>query len=835
MILLALQDEIRTLIEKQQTLMAKLRDDGTIWKYEPQANALTQAELNQQIAALDSDKVKVQALESTIAVIGTMKAGKSTTINALIGEDVLPHRLTAMTTLPTLIRHKPGQKEPVLRLHKLDVFKALVDEVKAKVDAFDGAEADQSKINEALTTVKTRSADIRQEYVGKDEIHQALFLINDTLRLAGHDSFAVELDSYLQKFTELTSLPTVEVEFRCLAGNPQSAHPGSLALLDTPGPNEAGQSDVLKKILSEQIERNASMVLLVMNYTQLNTEQDSEIRSQIKGIKEVFKDRSFVVVNRFDEKKENDLDETQTKKMASDLLNDSIDDDFITPDAVFPVSSHYAFIVERVRQQIEVGVELSSFLSDKQNRDFIKAAFGMIEDDEIEELTFEDIEKKCARLLRRSGYAPFINNMLEKAYTKAGENSLQAALARLNDNSGKIDSFSTVVRGGLKQEMHALMESIERTKSLGQAIEAVYCKLEEVKGSGISEYRDKARTALAEHVESIKIRISEEFVKERTALIVKLEDDLQEKSSQKADQVRQAFMSRAARRELRVIESDLENLRAERDKHSKDGDGVLDFGTDEQAALSFSGRARDVISALFSSMVESLQEQLSFLEESIQREIQVELVEQLGALCRDYEAGMQEKGFDFDVHLTDCLALDVLGDAQLNVNAADAIESYQENVTRSWTSRTRRDGLLHKVLKFMTFGLRDDYDIELKTRTVQEKRFKIVLNDLIQTAQNDADSFYADIDARLAKQFEEKLVPVVDEVFSGVIEKVNGIEGALEQSKKLKAESVEVTSAILATMDGVKRENVSQLKRLVVARLGIESLAAGSRSGYDRY
>lgn len=829
MILLALQDEIRTLIDKQQTLMARLRDDGTIWKYEPQANALTQVELERQIAALASDKVKVQALESTIAVIGTMKAGKSTTINALIGEDVLPHRLTAMTTLPTLIRHKPGQKEPVLTLNKLDVFRKLVDEVKAKVDAFDGQEADQSKINEALTTVKNRSADIRQEYVGKDEIHQALFLINDTLRLAGHDSFAVELDAYLQQFTELTSLPTVEVEFRCLAGNPQSAHPGSLALLDTPGPNEAGQSDVLKKILSEQIEKNASMVLLVMNYTQLNTEQDSEIRNQIKGIKEVFKDRSFVVVNRFDEKKQNDLDETQTKKLASDLLNDSIDDDdFITPDAVFPVSSHYAFIVEQVRQQIEAGVELSSFLSDKQNRDFIKAAFGLIEEDEIEELTFDDIEKKCARLLKRSGYAPFINNMLEKAYTKAGENSLQAALARLNENAGKIDSFSTVVRGGLAQEMHALMESIERTKNLSHAIEAVYRKVDKVKGSGITEYKEKASEELAEHVENIKSSIGAEFSKARRELLGELEGDLQEKSSQKADQERQAFMSRAARRELRVIESDLKNLHAEIEKHSKGGDGVLDFGTNKQAALNFSKKAGVVLNTLFFSMVESLQEQLSLLEENIQREIQVELLGQLEKLCRDYEAGMQEEGFDFNIRLADSLALDVLGGAQMSVNAGDAIETYRESVTRTWTKKTRREGWVHKTLKVLSFGLREDYADELQTRIVEEARFKIVLDDYVRDAHNLADEFYADVNARLAKQFEEKLVPAVDEVFSGVIEKVNGIEGALEQSKKLKAESVAVTSAISAMMDGVKRENVSQLKRLVVARLGIESLAAGN-------
>lgn len=62
----------------------------------------------------------------------------------------------------------------------------------------------------------------------------------------------------------------------------------------------------------------------------------------------------------------------------------------------------------------------------------------------------------------------------------------------------------------------------------------------------------------------------------------------------------------------------------------------------------------------------------------------------------------------------------------------------------------------------------------------------------MQKAHNLADTFFADVDARLARQFEEKLVPAVDEVFTGVIEKVNGIEGALDQSKKLKAESVAI-------------------------------------------
>ena len=823
---LALQDEVKTLIEKQQALIAKLKDDDAVWKYESDVNALTRAELERQIEALSSDKVKVETLELTIAVIGTMKAGKSTTINALVGDEVLPHRLTAMTTLPTLIRHKPGQKNPILKLHNLDLLKKLVGKVKQKVDALDELDDDLSKINEALTTVRNMTVDIREEYVGKDEIHQALFLINDIFRLAGHPKFSVELDTYLKHFTEITSLPTVEVEFCCLNGKLQGANAGSLALLDTPGPNEAGQNVVLRHILSEQIEINASMVLLVMNYTQLNTEQDSEIRNQIKDIKEVFRDRSFVVVNRFDEKKQNDLNEAQTRKLASELLNDSVEDDFISPNAVFPVSSYYAFLAGRVRQQIKPEMELKNFLFDEKNQDFIRATFGLIdiEDDDTSQISFKDIEVKCDRLWKRSGYELFTQNMLEKAYTKAGENSLQAALARLKENAGKVDSFSTAVRGGLAQEMHGLKESIERTQELRQAIDAMHGKLDEVKGRSISEYQNKARVVLNKHIADVKSSIEDEFSKEHRFLLSKLEADFQEKSSYR-------YQSRTKKCEESALENDLKNIREEIEKHSNSGDGILDYRSNKQAALNFATKASNVTNALLSSMAQSLQEQLSLLEGRVQQEIQMELVDKLEAICRDYEEIMQEKGFSFEVQLVDSLALDLLDDTPRSVDAAEAIQSYQESVTLTGKKRVLRKGPWHQFLKAVSFGLRDDYDEELTPRTFQRQGYKIVLDDYIKEAQQRADSFAENFDIRLEKQLEEKLVPRVDQVFADVAAKVNRIKEALEQSKALKADGVAVTSAILETLDAIKNENVRQLKRLTVVSLGFEELIAGKQGG----
>jgi len=824
MILFALQDEIKTLIERQQGLMHRLRNEEAIWQQQETTAMLSPAELDRQLAALSSDTVKVQALESTIAVIGTMKAGKSTTINALVGTEVLPHRLTAMTTLPTLIRHKPGQREPLLRLPKVEVFKALLNEVIAKLPAVDDHVSDLSKIADALKTVKAGADDIRQEYAGKDAIHQALFLINDTFRLAGHDSFGVNLDNYLQHFTDISSLPTVEVEFRCLAGKPESVHSGSLALLDTPGPNEAGQSKVLKRILAEQIEKNASMVLLVMNYTQLDTEQDAEIRQHIKGIKEVFRERSFVVVNRFDEKKHNDLDADQTKKKASDLLNESVDDEFITPSEVFPVSSHYAFIVERVRQQIEQGVAISDFIKSELNKDFIKAAFGELDEDEVEELTYKQINSKSDRLLKRSGYEAFTKNMLEKAYTKAGESSLQAALARLKDNAGKIDRFSAAVRGGLAQEMDELSGSIDRTKDLVESIQSVYEKLDEVKSVGISEYRANASSALQEHVGTVKEKIGKEFSAERAKQLEKLQNALEHKSSEKKGQRERDWLGRE-NKDFQLIENELKNLRAEITKHSQAGDGVLDFGENRQDALNFSSNASAVVNSLLSSMVDSLQQQLNDLEDRTQQKIQVELFGQLERLCSDYEREMKTKGFEFNVSLAESFCLDVLADSSFDLDPSSAIEGYSETVFETKRKRVLRDGWVHKTLKVLSFGFRDDYEDKVVAKTKEVKKYRVVLDDYVREAEQLADAFYKDIEGKLSKQFEDKLVPAVDDVFSDVMLDVMGIEEALNNSKKLKAESVSIIASIKEMMEQVKSDNLTHLKRIGVASRGIESLA----------
>ncbi len=70
----------------------------------------SQPNIAERHAMLNNELRKISRLEMVLAIVGTMKAGKSTTINAIVGTEVLPNRNRPMTALPTLIRHTPGQK-----------------------------------------------------------------------------------------------------------------------------------------------------------------------------------------------------------------------------------------------------------------------------------------------------------------------------------------------------------------------------------------------------------------------------------------------------------------------------------------------------------------------------------------------------------------------------------------------------------------------------------------------------------------------------------------------------------------------------------------------------
>ena len=319
-----------------------------------------------QQAMLNNELRKITRLEMVLAIVGTMKAGKSTTINAIVGTEVLPNRNRPMTALPTLIRHTPGQKEPVLHFSHASPIDELIQLLQKQLCDYDrGKLAQRLEIDKDMNTLLERiekGEAFEKHHLGAQPIFHCLKSLNDLVRL----SQALGVAFPFSEYAAIEHIPVIEVEFVHLAG--LDAHLGQLTLLDTPGPNEAGQPH-LQKMLSEQLSR-ASAVLAVMDYTQLKSISDEEVRQAISAAGKSVP--LYALVNKFDQKDRNSDDEEQIRAMISGTLMKGN----ISPGQIYPVSSMWAYLANRARYELSSHGRLPDHQEQPWVQDFAEAALG---------------------------------------------------------------------------------------------------------------------------------------------------------------------------------------------------------------------------------------------------------------------------------------------------------------------------------------------------------------------------------------------------------------------------------------------------------------------------
>lgn len=297
----AISKQLQKVLLGQQNLLERLETNGLVPQYDENKSLVFDSKTVPEMKnVLQGEYKKLENFDVVLAVVGTMKAGKSTTINAIVGQEILPNRNRPMTSLPTLIAHKQGQKHPIL-ICNTQAINDYISEIK-KLDLNKYQQNEQlSGYKEILNLIKQIQSgyEFKNRYEGEQGIFNFLSNLNDLVRL----SRVIEQDEPtthfpFEAYTEINSLPRIEVEFTELAK--QNDQLGNLVLLDTPGPNEANLPE-LKKILTQQLKRS-SAVIVIMDYTQLKSQADADIRDELDKLPKIEKDRLFVLVNKFDQK-----------------------------------------------------------------------------------------------------------------------------------------------------------------------------------------------------------------------------------------------------------------------------------------------------------------------------------------------------------------------------------------------------------------------------------------------------------------------------------------------------------------------------------------------------
>jgi len=454
-----LREESLRLLEVEIDLLQRMKDaDGVVVdEHGHEHQTFTQTSIQKDLQMLRGEVEKLQRLEMVLAVVGTMKAGKSTTINAIVGTEVLPNRNRPMTALPTLIRHTPGQIEPILRLENNGPINAVIAQLHQVLKSHDASAvadklASDRDLQPLLQLIKENGR-FKNCYQGSEGIFWFLRSLNDLVRVA----FALDVHFPFESYDEIHEIPAIEVEFFHLAGT--SERLGSLTLLDTPGPNEAGQQH-LRKMLGEQL-KNASAVLAVLDFTQLKSDADEQVRAELERIADVAQGRIFALVNKFDEKDRNSDDEEQTRRLVAESLLSGR----LQPSQVFPVSSKLGDLANRARRELAINGSLPDVDGDQNAwvADFGKAALGTRWKHKITDP--EDVKEAADALWEDSLFAAPLDQIIRKAHSGAATLAVASAAAKLSDIAAKLNNFLAVREAALGKNVEELNEQINSLRS----------------------------------------------------------------------------------------------------------------------------------------------------------------------------------------------------------------------------------------------------------------------------------------------------------------------------------------------------------------------------------
>ena len=457
-----------------------------------------------------------------LAVVGTMKAGKSTTINAIVGREILPNRNRPMTALPTLIEHAPGQKSPVLHFEKRQPISELIKKLKEKnkkpnsksqQEMLDG----DRQLQDALQKLhQTRS--IAEAYQGEEAIFDFLAWLNDLVRL----SAALKVPFPFEAYAGVADFPRIEVEFFHLR-NQNQARQGKFMILDTPGFNEAGQKEHLLPMMREQLEK-ASAVLAVLDYTQLKSESEKNLRDELEQIAKHARDRMFALVNKFDNEDSNsDNAEKTCKYVAKQLLPR------LNPEKIFPVSSRNAYLAQRAQLALtEGGIQWQEGQPVSWVDDFGNEALGKIWKRNINDA--EETQQAANELWNESRFDKPLEKIIQYGHQTAALLAVAAAAGVLARNAKELTPF---IKGRLqaqdanREKLRKLIASVEKqirhlekkrqeiTNKLSEEFESVRFSIEKIAEhteektkKNIAQLLEKGKLNMAEYTKDIVLRMA---------------------------------------------------------------------------------------------------------------------------------------------------------------------------------------------------------------------------------------------------------------------------------------------------------------------------------------
>jgi len=456
--------DVTALLERVQNLVTSAESLQLRWS-EPADGAVATRE------ALRRDAESVARMELRMPIVAPMKAGKSTIINAIVGYELLPARAQAMTTLPTRIVLDDDRRLDDARLELSDADVELFGDTVRRLGPEVGKHlsdlvGEYPHLQGLLEEIRHgRSTWNPEDSSGLDEVHSGLARLNDLIRLSAR---VLPNDDVVGALSDVPLLRTGHWRSH-QRGEPSTV--GTLAIIDTPGPNEAGIAARLTGVVADEL-RNSHVVLVVFDYTGMGTKAESDIRDLIGPVLgKLGKEKLYAVVNKVDQRKsEGDLDKAGVRKYVKQVLQ--LDDD-AADQRIYEVTAWRGLVAARVLHELAQYQGDVDWSSNTAMIQMLKETSPLTWEDDLEELDRKRLERLAIRLWERSGLNELLDNAISRLRADVAPILLgsaldkhDAALATLDEAISAQRATNLASQATVAQEKDALDQEYDRLQAL---------------------------------------------------------------------------------------------------------------------------------------------------------------------------------------------------------------------------------------------------------------------------------------------------------------------------------------------------------------------------------
>ncbi|EHH7216658.1 dGTPase [Escherichia coli] len=743
-------DEADRLLQLNINLLRQMVDEPDVLSDSKNENRLLfdKQKALKRIEELEGEQIKTARREMVLAVVGTMKAGKSTTINAIVGQEILPNRNRPMTSVPTLIRHVPGKTEPVLHLEHIQPVRNLLSTLKQKLDTPAGQQVAQTLQQTGdtceLLDILANDGWLKNEYHGEEEIFTGLASLNDLVRLAA----AMVSEFPFDEYAEVQKLPVIDVEFSHLVG--MDPCQGTLTLLDTPGPNEAGQPQ-MEVMMRDQLQK-ASAVLAVMDYTQMNSKADEDVRKELNAIADVSAGRLFVLVNKFDEKDRNGDGADAVRQKVPAMLNS----DVLPASRVYPGSSRQAYLANRALHELRKNRTLP--VDEAWVDDFVREAFGRMK----KEYVCKDSEmatEGATDLWEGSLIDQLITEVIQSSHSRAAALAVDSAAAKLMQNAENVSEYLSLRHQGLQQSIQSLQSHI--TSLLADIREIADCQ---------EQVTADVRMAM----EEIDARTRELL----TGVCTSLEEELND------------YFRSGKRKEQQMLEEENSAQPRERNAFAFFHD-IFGTGNQHDRMRDFDPDSPEI---KFSDRREALElmTQIESTVTSLHREAEAQFRPELEKIVRGIETGfrgtalyateniagrinarLEDEGFTVKI------SFPAVSQLQTRLAVKTNLSALMEERTETVTRRCRQDGVWGTLCRWANTS-----DWGWKEYSVDVSRSVININKVREEVMSLTRAYFGELQASIEQDINQPVRQEIDAFFCTFREKVEQLRNTLIQSSE---------------------------------------------------